>query len=408
MLVAGGGPSGYAAALVAARHGKKVILIERNGYLGGMATAAGVTLLINRKAHDTYDMAGTVYREVIDALSSTPGATYCTGAADVVDPEAYKRQLEKSLIEAGVIILYHSWIFDAVVDETSVLGVRALTRQGIIRIVAGLSIDATGNGDLSFAAGCDMETLDAPMSMTTMVRIGNVDWKAAAASGRFSVHNGKYIVSGSLSGLFDRAKDDGVVTIPREGIAMSWANPAHPGEVFVNGTRIVGKRVLNSREVSEAEIIGRNQAQEILCFFRSYVPGFADCYLIGTGPEIGVRESRRIVPEYRLCREDVLEMRSFHDAVSACSYAIDVHSPTGSGTEMIEIHERGIGAYQIPFRSCVPRGWDGILTVGRCAGADTQAAGSFRVMPSVMTLAQGAVEYYFDREVTTLDRYSTM
>lgn len=406
IIVAGGGPSGIGAAFKAAQLGKKVALIERTHALGGMATAAWMALLINRKAHDIYDMAGNVYRTIIRDLGKTPGQVYSSNAWDVVDIEAYKSYLEKTALSLGISLFYHADVFEVVkTDATTVEGIRVLTREGVIDLRAPLVIDATGDAFVAAAAGCEMEVVEKPQPMTSIVRMGGVDTERANGQPGISQSPEGYLLLSDMHEIYDQARAAGDLTIPRKGVALGWSSPSRPSDVFFNATRILGCHNLKAEEITRAETEARRQAHELVAVFKKYVRGFENAYLIATGPNIGVREARRIVGEARLVREDIIAMRTYDDAIAAASYAIDVHSPDGKDTELFCIHEHGRGAYQIPYRACIPKGWKGILAVGRCISADVAGAGSFRVQPTVMTIGEGLVEYHLTGRVSTLDEY---
>ncbi len=412
VIVAGGGPAGIGAACAAAALGRKTLLIERGAFMGGVATHAGLGLLINRKAHDRHDIAGRVYQDVIGRMQQRPRAWYRTGggSCDVVDTEQYKLVLDGMARELGIHVLYHAWVCAVLKeDATTVAGVRALTREGMIEVRAPLCVDATGDAAVAAAAGCSMQQIAAPQPMTAVVKLSNVDVATTLREYGGAVNEQGYLVLWGLHDEFRRARGDKFFAkIPVEGIAAAWSNPANASEVIVNGNRILRVNGVVAAQLSAAEMEGREQAEELAAFFRRYIPGFEQCCVAATGPVIGVRETRRIIGEYTLTEDDVLAMCDWEDAIAACAYAIDVHSATDSTTKLVELHTRGKGAYTIPFRACVPRGFKGLLAAGRCISADTGAAGSFRVMPSCMSLGEGAVSYALTGASTALDGYRSV
>ena len=408
LIVVGGGPSGIGAAFAAARLNRKVALLERSGFCGGQATLASMALLINRKAHDRYDVSSPIYREVVGRLYERGAAYGSPPAVDTVDIETYKLVLDGMAIELGIDLYYHAWAFEAIKQtEDSIVGVKAVTRGGVRVFHAPLVIDASGSAEIAAVAGCEMELIERPQPMTMVVRFGNVDIeRALQAKGHYQREGEPYIGFGGLREYYQEARAAGEWNNPTEGVCLGWSNPLNPSEVLINGNRVYDKHNLYPRSISEAEVTGRKQADEMLKMFRKYIPGYENACLEATGPELGIREDRRIVGEYRLTREDVMEMRTFDDAIAASSYAIDVHDPDGGESDMVDIHKIGKGAYQIPFRCCVPKGVKGLLAVGRCVSADTAAAGSFRVQPVVMSIGQGAVEYALTGESGALAGYN--
>jgi hypothetical protein len=399
VIVAGGGPSGIGAAFAAARSGRKVAILERNAFLGGVATNSSLPLLLNRKAHDTLDLSGEVYKSIISRIRSENNSYYGAIACDFVDLEQYKMVLDKMAAELRIDVFFHAWGFEAIKsNQRKISGIRVLTRQGAMEFHAPLIVDATGDASIAAVADCETELIQNPQPMTMMLRIGNVNVQKGIDAEVFSSADGKNAITWSIRKYFDAAKAESSFNIPRSDISLCCTNPASTTEVLVNGTRILHKHNLNAREISEAEQEGRRQAFELLKLFKKYVPGFENSYLIGSGPEIGVREGRRLVGKYRLTRDDVTGMASFEDAIAACAYAIDVHNPDDGSTELIELHNVGRGFYQIPFRCCQPRDFGGLLVVGRAISADTAAAGSFRVMPTVMSIGEGAIDFYLQNK----------
>ncbi|MFW6245398.1 MAG: FAD-dependent oxidoreductase, partial [Fibrobacterota bacterium] len=137
-----------------------------------------------------------------------------------------------------------------------------------------------------------------------------------------------------------------------------------------------------------AEWESRRQMKHIEEFFKRYVPGFSDTYVIQSGVQVGIRETRRIKGDYCLCGEDVLEARKFRDVIARSTYPIDIHNPVGRGTTLKRVKTGH--AYDIPLRCCIPRGLDNVLVAGRCISGTHEAHSSYRVMPVSMAVGQGA------------------
>jgi len=153
-------------------------------------------------------------------------------------------------------------------------------------------------------------------------------------------------------------------------------------------TRVVDVDPLDPADLTRAEVEARLQAMQLFEFFRSRVPGFQNARLAGTGTQIGIRESRRIVGRYTLTREDVLSGRKFDDAVARSAYPIDLHNPSGSGTTTRRLKPGD--SYEIPYRCLVPVNREALLVAGRCISTTHEALASTRLTPTVMTLGQAA------------------
>jgi glycine/D-amino acid oxidase-like deaminating enzyme len=417
VLVVGGGNAGCAAALAAARNGARTLLVERYGFLGGTATAAMVGPWMT--FHDGRErIVGGIAQEIVERLTArgaSPGHVH--DASDYVatvtpfDPEAHKALLFEMMAEAGVDLLLHAYVLDAlcsdrvVVDALrpgqSVVGARFATVGGLREERATVTIDATADAFVAASAGVEMAQGDArgrvqPASL--MFRLSHVDLARTAAyvrerpeQMRSSLAPGER-TAGSLSAvaglyeLWERARASGETDVPRELVSF-FATP-YPDEVTVNMTRVTGIDPLDADDLTRAEVAARAQVTQLVAFFRKHVPGFEACRLAATATQIGIRESRRIVGEYVLTRDDVLEARTFDDAVARSAYPIDIHNPSGSGTTT---HRLPAGAsYEIPYRCLVPRVVDGLLVAGRCISTTHEALASTRLTPTVMTLGQAA------------------
>ena len=186
--------------------------------------------------------------------------------------------------------------------------------------------------------------------------------------------------------LLRRATEEGRLELPREDM-LFFATP-HEHEVSVNSTRVT--RVLGTDvwDLSYAEWCSRRQMRQISAFLRRYVPGFERSYVVQSGVNIGVRETRRILGDYQLTVQDVLNARKFEDAIARGSYPVDIHNPKGSGTLLKRLPPGE--AYDIPLRCLLPRGSEGLLVAGRCLSGTHEAHSSYRVMPIAMATGQAA------------------
>ena len=144
----------------------------------------------------------------------------------------------------------------------------------------------------------------------------------------------------------------------------------------------------NAFDLTKAEFETRRQVRILYKFFKKYVPGFENCYITTTAPEVGIRETRRIVGEYRLTKEDLLETRQFKDNIAQCSYMIDIHDRKQTQLFYTAIPEGR--SYGIPYRCLVPAKVENLLVAGRSISCNQAAQGSLRVMPPSFSLGQAA------------------
>lgn len=408
VLVVGGGNAGCAAALAAARCGARTLLVERYGFLGGTATAAMVGPWMTFHSGDT-QIVGGIAQEIVDRLvmrGASPG--HVRDASDYVptitpfDPEMHKALLFEMMRESNVALLLHAYVLDALVDERGdVAGARFATVAGIREYRARVTIDATADAYVAASAGVETQQGDERgrvQPATLMFRLSHVDLDATAAYARERPEQvrsslapeernaGALTAVAGLYELWNAARARGDVHIPRELVSF-FATP-YADEVTVNMTRVVDVDPLDPDDLTRAEVEARGQVTELLAFFRSSVPGFANARIAATATQIGIRESRRIVGVYTLTRDDVLNAQTFSDAVARSAYPIDLHNPSGSGTTTHRL--RPGAAYDIPYRCLVPRTVDGLLVAGRCISTTHEALASTRLTPTVMTLGQAA------------------
>ena len=407
VLVVGGGNAGCAAAIAAARHGASTMLVERYGFLGGTATAAMVGPWMTFHSGQQR-IVGGIAQEIVERLvrmGGSPGHVH--DSSDYVptitpfDPEIHKALLFEMMQEAGVNLLLHAYFLRTLMDGGSVAGAIFATVAGERAYRARTTIDATADAYVAASAGVETQKGDARgrvQPATLIFRLSHVDLNKTAAYVRMhpeqmrtslKTHERTAPALTAVAGLYELWQDaqaKGDVTIPRE--VVSFFITPYPDEVTVNMTRVVDIDPLDPDDLTRAEVDARGQAMQLLQFFRSRVPGFENARIAATATQIGIRESRRIVGEYTLTRDDVLSAKQFDDAVARSAYPIDIHNPSGTGTQTQRL--RPGESYEIPYRCLVPAQVDRLLVAGRCISTTHEALASTRLTPTVMTLGQAA------------------
>ena len=410
VLVVGGGPAGLGAAIGAADAGARVILAERYGFLGGNATAALVMPLMSfhtsRFTPSQKDLSGKanllptdhgpgkpvvagVLKRLLERLVQVGGAippSLDTGYVVPFDPEWFKWVALDLLNEAGVEFLLHAFA-SSVLGEKKVEGAVFETKSGPVAIRAKVVVDCTGDADMAVQAGAPFELGRADglaQPMTLMFRM--VEFHKGAFQAYVAAHPGQWRGVHGLWDLVREAAQAGELELPREDI-LFFATP-HEREVSVNSTRVT--RVLGTDvwDLTYAECASRRQMLQIAQFLRRYVPGFERAYPVQSGVNVGVRETRRIIGEYQLTANDVLDARKFPDAVARGAYPVDIHNPTGTGTILKRLPPGE--AYDIPLRCLLPQSTEGLIVAGRCISGTHEAHSSYRVMPIVMATGHAA------------------
>lgn len=407
VLVVGGGPAGLGAALGAALAGADVILTERYGFLGGNATAAlvmpltsyytnkneqqkrGSTTLFPTDHGDGNPTIAGALGDLVSRLVRAGGATppsNRTGYTVPFDPEIFKSVAFDMLDGAGANYLLHSFASGAFMED-AVSGAVFETKSGPVVIRAQVVVDCTGDGDMAASAGATFEVgredgLVQPM--TLLFRMG--EFEKAAFDSYVKEHPDEWCGVHGLWDLIKRAEQAGELNLPREDI-LFFGSP-HDKEVEINSSRIIDVLGTDVWDLTYAEREGRKQVSMIIAFFRKYVPGFEESYAIQSGVNIGVRETRRIVGEYILTTEDVLEARKHDDVIALGTYPIDEHNPKGKGTVLKPVPAGQ--AYDIPLRCLLPKGVENLIVAGRCISGTHEANTSYRVMPISMATGQAA------------------
>lgn len=410
VTVIGGGPSGVCAAICAARLGAKTLLAEQGGCLGGMATQGLVGPFMT-----CYDSKGErmiirgIFEEIVERLvargfaihprevrSGTGFTSWIKIGHDHVTPfeaEGLKLVLDEMVRESGADLLFHTSFLSPIVEDGRLIGSVLSSKAGLEAVYSKVTVDATGDGDVAARAGVPFEFGNEELGLvqpaTMFYHISNVDAESLEADILANINN-FYRKDGvnyrSLHWRVSEARENGDWTLDRVSIGL-FRMPKED-EWCVNTSRIMGIDSTDNRSLTRGEIEGRQQADEIIRFFRKYVPGCKDARIKSTASYLGIRESRHIKGEYRLLAEDLLSAAVPRDSILVAANSVDVHGRFGpKSNEYIPIDG---DFYGVPYRSLIPIGIDGLILTGRCVSADSTAAGAIRVMPPCMAMGQAA------------------
>lgn len=383
LIVTGGGFSGCAAALAAARMGLKVLIAEKSNALGGAANICLVnpymkyfTIMDSKRV----DLCAGIFKEINTELEKL-GAFYKKRSPEETgcfNEEILKLVLNRMLLKEGVDILFHALLIGSNTENEKIKSVNFATKSGIKTFFADEFIDATGDGDLAYLSGCSMrlgrkkDSLCQPM--TLCFRIGNVDtelWK-------------KEYIDANI--LYKKYLSEGKFRNIREDI-LCFENVT-PGVLHFNSTRIVKHNPTDIFDVTKAEIESREQVFELTCFLKENFKSFKNAEIISTASQIGIRESRMLNGEYILTKDDIVSCKYFEDSIALGNYDIDIHNPEGSGTSHFFFEDGKY--YTIPYRCLVPKEIKNLLVAGRCISVDHETQASVRIMPIVCCMGEAA------------------
>jgi glycine/D-amino acid oxidase-like deaminating enzyme len=391
VVVLGGGPSGIAAAVAAARGGCSTLLVERYGFLGGMGTAAGVTNFCGLHANVHGDIRQVVHGVADDLLAridrlgglNAPHALFGKTVAQAYDTAAYKIAADDLLLSVGVQLLFHALAAGVVMDALD--RVKALlveTKSGRRAVLGRAFIDCSGDGDLAAWAGVPYEKGDGQGNMlypSTMFRINGIDPERAGKAWEV------------IPELMMQAQAEGRYKFPRK---TPIVRPQKSGiEWRVNLTQLANSEGnamdgTNADELSQAEVLGRRQIASVAGFLKE-VPGFENSYIVDIAPQVGIRETRRVLGHYMLTESDVLQCASFEDTVGVNGWPLELHLKGDIEFRWPKIPESR-GFNQLPYRMTVPQGMENLWVAGRCASMSHEAQSAARVTGACFVMGQAA------------------
>ncbi len=381
VVVVGGGPAGFSAAVAAARQGAKVALLERYPYLGGLASG-GMVLVLDDMCNGNEITVRGICGELVDRMTAlrlavappepdrghdpamyrrwsrwglfdfnirTRPHPICYAVA--FDPDGWKRASDDMVREAGVELRLHSWFSRALVRDGHIEGVVVESKAGREAVLGKVVIDATGDLDVAASAGAPF--LHGNYMMTTVFRLGGVDTDEAE---RFQFEQPEAWAEA----------DKEARRILGGSWEYWWLKTPLPGIVWCNCPHITGLDGLRVEDLTAMEFEGRARIHAVLDYARAHLPGFERCYLLDVAPQTGVRQTRLLEGDYVVTKEDVLERRHFADSVA-----------------------RGRD-YYTPYRAMLPRNVEGLLVAGRHYSATSSAQKISREIPPCMAMGEAA------------------
>jgi hypothetical protein len=391
VAVLGGGPAGIAAAVAAARAGRRTLLIERYGFLGGMGTAAGVTNFCGLHANvhgEMHRVVRGIASELLDRIDrlgglNAPHLILGKILAQAYDTAAYKIAADDLLAAHKVDILFHALGAGVVMhDRSRINALLVETKTGRQAVTADVFIDCSGDGDLAAWAGARYEVGDNAGSMlfpSMMFRLNGIDPEKAGEAWR------------TIPALMEAAEAADTHRFPRKAaIVRPQRSPIEWRVNFTQLARADGTAIngLEPDDLTRGEIEGRRQAVIAFNFLRT-VPGFEKSYIVDLPPQLGIRETRRVVGGYMLSGEDVLGCASFEDSIGVNGWPMEVHVAGDVIFRFPPIPESR-GFNELPYRMLTPEGLDNLLVAGRCASMTHDGQSAARVSGACFAMGEAA------------------
>jgi hypothetical protein len=412
VIVVGGGTAGLIAGIAAARRGAKTLIIERGGFLGGNA-ATGMNLGGFFDGDETQVVRGIPQEFVDRALELKAGRGHVffrdmdrwISSTASIDPEAYKLIALEKVEASGCKVWFYTAFIRAEAQDGNVTAIEVSTKTGIRKLTAKTFVDASGDADVSTSVGAEFERGGGKrqQAVTCMFRVSHVDLPKVE---RFMEE--KINTDGKTPWTFENAPLRAShkywtpwKVFPEEAhrFARQFGIYYHgrDGEIFVNCTH-THLDSLEPQDIAESTARLFKQAADVLDFMVERIPGFENASLTQVY-DLGIRESRRIIGDYKLTVEDIAAFKTFDDVVAMGAYPPDLHDAHGGE---IVIHGKGIDAeegdngypnnpgYQIPYRSLLPATLNNVAVAGRCISASFEAQAGTRGMGPCGAIGQAA------------------
>ncbi len=401
VLVCGLGPAGISAAIAASRMGARTLAVERSAFAGGNITNAKVVgicgavdnatgalvtggITLEMLAHAAYrredDFSRKPLRDLLAGDRDAARQLYQPKTADkhvaqvnsvrlLFDPEIFKHEADLLLTGSGVKLLYHTVVADVRAEEGRVTKVIIANKDGLSCVKPALVIDCTGDADVAAMAGAPFEKAEVVQPGTLMFTVGGLQFDDFQA------------FYDECRAAMAQAAESGEIDI-YAGPSVGWMRP---GMMNFNNTRLVFDAT-SAESVTEAEVRARGEVFRFFEAYRKRIGAFRNAYVQDSGPYLGARESRRIVGDYVLTLDDIVEGRRFKDAIALAGGIVDFHRVDSNGHSALQF----VSPSDIPYRTLLPQKVDNLLVAGRCHSTNQMGAAVTRMGVTCMLMGEAA------------------
>ncbi|MGE5313822.1 MAG: FAD-dependent oxidoreductase [Acidobacteriota bacterium] len=400
VIVAGAGIAGVSAAIAASRAGASTLLVERYGFVGGMSTAGLVSPFmkywIQRKHEAAVPLVGGIFEEINLRMASLGGMLENGFSA-----AAFKQAVNEMLSGAGADCALHSIITNVHRQGNRIVSIEIQNGAERATIGGTVFIDTTGDADLVFMSGAPYVKGDEKtgflQAMTTFFRVGGFDAETAVKDvaehpdqyyewSTKTYEPGRIISIAGYTDIVRRAKERG--DLPEAVNYLFFCTLPGTGETSFNTTNVLGLDGSSSVDLTQAEIEGRRQVMKAFHVIKQECPGFGNSFLIETGVQIGVRETRRAVGEYAVTGSDVRGGAKFPDAIARGNYGVDIHGQKGEDSVMEYLEEGEY--YEVPLRALIVKEVGNLLTAGRSISSTREGHAALRIQATASATGEAA------------------
>jgi hypothetical protein len=376
ICVVGAGISGVAAALEAAKLGRKVVIVDGAPALGGQAIGSIIGTIIGLYTHGpkpyqiTHHIADDMIRD-LEAEGSLYRRNSMTGTVTFLyDEVRLGRWMETQIDKAGITSIVGAVLTDVESGNRRVQHVEFATRFGTVRIAATGYVDASGDASLSYEAGCEVREPDAPVYGSLNFLIEGYDTTAAEAMVIQDVHK-RLAAAGDKYNL-----------VRHDGFLMHF-----PGKNFMLANVTHFETPLDPLQTGRMVVEGRGQADNVIRFLRAEFPGIFANATIRTYGNPGIRQTRWITSRRQLTLEDIRKSDRPADAAARCAWWVELHN----ARDLVHWEKFEAGhVYYIPLSCMTPKDADNIVAAGRCVDGDVHALSAIRVMGPCIAMGAAA------------------
>lgn len=410
LVVCGGGTAGIAAGYIAAKHGLKTLIVEKNIHLGGSITSA---LVIPAMKSNTQNINCEFYNDFINELREYNGQiTYADGNQGWFNPELSKIALDSMMEKAGCDILYDTEVINAERDKNHIKSILIASKTLSLYIESLYFLDTTGDGNLSKILNNKiLENKEPRQPMTLRFHVSGIDMKKFAdwimnfdkdrnVTTSCNIENQIHLSTActwdkdrnwALWPLFEDAINKGIIRESDASYFQLFTIPGMPGTVSLNCPRIVSDKDIDPIDMfgkSIALMTARKQIWRLYSFMKQYFPGFEESYISNIADMLGVRESRRVECLKVYTKEDILSGEQYANPVLHADYPIDIHSYKKDSSTL----QHTKVDYELPIECLKSADYDNLYVAGRNVSADFSAQAALRIQTSCFSMGEAVAK----------------